>query len=572
MLRRSPALLLFWRTLVPLTRRLSAIQQASFARWTPTMCTAEAGAEQRTTPSTGTTVTGTRSGTAANAKGAGASTDAVVEDLDRYPSTAATIPEEGMEATEVTKVRCLGGHMCDRNQLLAETRATDEVVMGAPGDVSMVRFSEVDQLILLSLKLHGNASRAVRDSWNIHRCGFSRMRKWHTNWNPGIHGCEYAQTCTQAGWFGNNCEFQCHCANNAECDRTTGACSNGCDPQWFGPACQYVASEFTLSGYDGNKAILPTVPLDLVLDNDDRTCISENLYTVIATLKTPQPFTWIRVVSNSANLTQFGLSLFKEEGSPFIIFCYKPRFAKVDDRTLDIPCFAPSNIAKVYLNGPIVDGLCSLYINGGRNVALKQRAVQSSTFDGRVASNAVDGDLGVPDDYSNQRSTCSQTLGYTDTSDWWEVTFYRSVKINWFQIYNARSPNRADCCEDRLLNFTMQALQGSDAHPSYSYRDPGGPAQDIYTVVPSPPIVFAAQSVKIDTSRNTHGFLTLCEVLVFGEVTCSAGKFGRQCERDCNCADQTEACFVSTGGCPSGCAAGYTGEDCYTRKSYIFYF
>ncbi|GFO16519.1 hypothetical protein PoB_004302400 [Plakobranchus ocellatus] len=90
--RRSPALLLFWRTLVPLTRRLSAIQQASFARWTPTMCTAEAGAEQRTTLST--IVTGTRSGTAADAKGAGASTDAVVEDLDRYLSTAVTITEE----------------------------------------------------------------------------------------------------------------------------------------------------------------------------------------------------------------------------------------------------------------------------------------------------------------------------------------------------------------------------------------------------------------------------------------------------------------------------------------------
>ncbi|GFO28972.1 hypothetical protein PoB_005547700 [Plakobranchus ocellatus] len=64
--------------------------------------------------------------------------------------------------------------------------------MGAPGDVSMIRrFSEVDQLILLSPKLHGNASRAVRDSWNIHRCGFSRMRKWHANWNPSVHRCEY---------------------------------------------------------------------------------------------------------------------------------------------------------------------------------------------------------------------------------------------------------------------------------------------------------------------------------------------------------------------------------------------
>ncbi|GFN94644.1 3'-5' ssDNA/RNA exonuclease tatd [Plakobranchus ocellatus] len=56
------------------------------------MRAAEAGAEQRMTPSA--TVTGTQSGTAADAKGAGASTDAVVEDLDMYLSTAATITEE----------------------------------------------------------------------------------------------------------------------------------------------------------------------------------------------------------------------------------------------------------------------------------------------------------------------------------------------------------------------------------------------------------------------------------------------------------------------------------------------
>ncbi|GFO17426.1 hypothetical protein PoB_004393100 [Plakobranchus ocellatus] len=76
------------------------------------------------------------------------------------------IIKDGMEATEVSKVRCLRGHMCDRNQpLTEETKATDVVVIRAPGDVSMVRrFSEVDQLILLSPKLHGNASRAVRDS------------------------------------------------------------------------------------------------------------------------------------------------------------------------------------------------------------------------------------------------------------------------------------------------------------------------------------------------------------------------------------------------------------------------
>ena len=50
------------------------------------------------------------------------------------------------------------------------------------------------------------------------------------------------------------------------------------------------------------------------------------------------------------------------------------------------------------------------------------------------------------------------------------------------------------------------------------------------------------------------------------ETACPAGQFGRECERQCNCANQTDSCFVHSGGCPSGCAPGYTGEDCYTRK------
>ncbi|GFN76357.1 receptor-type tyrosine-protein phosphatase kappa-like [Plakobranchus ocellatus] len=47
---------------------------------------------------------------------------------------------------------------------------------------------------------------------------------------------------------------------------------------------------------------------------------------------------------------------------------------------------------------------------------------------------------------------------------------------------------------------------------------------------------------------------------------CPVGKFGRECENDCNCANRQEPCFASTGGCVSGCAPGYTGGDCWTRK------
>ncbi|KAK3783400.1 hypothetical protein RRG08_033663 [Elysia crispata] len=40
------------------------------------------------------------------------------------------------------------------------------------------------------------------------------------------------------GWFGDRCQFKCHCLDGDDCDNN-GFCSRGCDPSWFGPACQY---------------------------------------------------------------------------------------------------------------------------------------------------------------------------------------------------------------------------------------------------------------------------------------------------------------------------------------------
>ena len=49
-----------------------------------------------------------------------------------------------------------------------------------------------------------------------------------------------AQTpCTTDGWFGRNCQYQCHCARSAACDKVDGSCSSGCHQDWFGHACQY---------------------------------------------------------------------------------------------------------------------------------------------------------------------------------------------------------------------------------------------------------------------------------------------------------------------------------------------
>ncbi|GFO49824.1 multiple epidermal growth factor-like domains 10 [Plakobranchus ocellatus] len=366
-----------------------------------------------------------------------------------------------------------------------------------------------------------------------------------------------AQQCTQVGSFGDRCQFQCHCAANTACDLSNGACSGGCDPQWFGPACQYDVSEVTVNGGSGSD-------LPWLTDNDDTTCNNGNVQSITVRLNTPHPLSWVRiVVRNAAYLKRFQLS-YQADGSQASTPCVDPRSAKVNDVTLDISCPTSGVVSQVMLSGATVLELCSLYISRGRNVAFNEATQQSSTFYGFIlwyASNAVDENPAIEGTSASSEATCSHTISDRTGLAWWRVTFSNDVDINRFVIYNRR-----DCCENRLINFTLQAYSSSGTNPVYIYTEPGGPAQLVYTVVPSPPIGFSVNSVQLDVSKNTdkQNILTLCDVYVFGEVVCPAGKFDRQCERDCNCADQTEACFVSTGGCPSGCAAGYTGEDCYT--------
>lgn len=36
-----------------------------------------------------------------------------------------------------------------------------------------------------------------------------------------------------------NCQYRCHCKNDAPCDQGTGDCDIGCEHGWMGPGCQY---------------------------------------------------------------------------------------------------------------------------------------------------------------------------------------------------------------------------------------------------------------------------------------------------------------------------------------------
>ncbi|KAK3774958.1 hypothetical protein RRG08_040546 [Elysia crispata] len=146
------------------------------------------------------------------------------------------------------------------------------------------------------------------------------------------------------GWFGNNCQYQCHCAGSAECDNG-GHCSSGCAENWFGPACQYVAMGFTVVGSNW------------LTDSDDSTCNDGTIRTIYAALDTPIPLTWVRVVVNDeAYIDQ--IRLFKKvQNSNQLTRCSELRKAKVDATTIDISCPTTEPVTDVVLDG---EGTCSI--------------------------------------------------------------------------------------------------------------------------------------------------------------------------------------------------------------------
>ncbi|GFN80258.1 multiple epidermal growth factor-like domains 10, partial [Plakobranchus ocellatus] len=202
-----------------------------------------------------------------------------------------------------------------------------------------------------------------------------------------------------------------------------------------------------------------------------------------------------------------------------------------------------------------------------RNVALKQNTTQSSTYRNWGSENAVNGIFGTVDGSDEvQSSECSRTNDGRWINGYWRLSFSEPMNIIAADIYNRRNPSRKNCCEQNLIGFTF-AVHDGNYKRLYSYTDPSYDPLDIYHVPfdQSHSSSIIKQAMKVQIKKTSYSSsLNLCEVVIYGDSHCQPGKFGRECERDCNCVDDQEACFVATGGCPSGCASGYIGEDCWT--------
>ncbi|KAH9508920.1 hypothetical protein Btru_048307 [Bulinus truncatus] len=224
---------------------------------------------------------------------------------------------------------------------------------------------------------------------------------------------------------------------------------------------------------------------------------------------------------------------------------------------MDIHCDRAVVVYNITLRGDAVPFMCSVYVTGGRNLALHQLSAQSSLYSDSfcdescsLPQNAVDGKT-TSNLYSK---SCTHTT--VEDKPWWKVGFLRPYLINKYRLFN-RYPYSS-----RLKLFNI--VSWSSSRITFNYTDEGNNDSLNYTVIHSPTSLNIPVTSVVITSFNKAKILTICEFEAFGETICLNRTYGRDCENLCKCRNRTESCLVSTGGCMTGCDDGYIGGGCNT--------
>ncbi|XP_052795940.1 uncharacterized protein LOC128228579 isoform X2 [Mya arenaria] len=362
--------------------------------------------------------------------------------------------------------------------------------------------------------------------------------------------------------FGPKCEYLCHCQGKQKCNDVTGACHNGCDEHWFGPACQYYDVAFNVLSRQLDNLPEPRYSFK-ANEGNPNTCSYTNFESAANERQIP-PY-WIiffkkDVYLSKIELQSFPSAIYQGYYDRFKIYienypsnktststrnyippakdrllCYQHDGLNTPSANMAINCgrSLPGNSARIELRNRSTQlVLCDFRINVGRNVAFDKPA--SYSFGNGHNSKpglAVDG---------IKHLTCV----YVFASDpWWEVDLGTILQVNRIVI----SENNRKF----LLGYVVETAQVPGGNRTTLFADDLGRAStEIYTYI-------EARFVRI-TRPGENKTLALCEVEVFAE--CRNLRWGDLCENKCgHCLD--DYCYDWNGYCKNGCESGYKTTD-----------
>ncbi|KAH9500414.1 hypothetical protein Btru_071833 [Bulinus truncatus] len=394
--------------------------------------------------------------------------------------------------------------------------------------------------------------------------------------------------------FGADCQHVCYCTEG-KCDKD-GACELGhqCVPGMFGHTCQYVDLIFE------NEATLQSSPdqaLDWLTDYNRSTCNpNTNITKITVSWSKPDSFLGFRLeVDEKAKFKMappiHEMDFFiRSETNPAALKCNDKRFVRISSSVLDVKCSLDVLAVKLDVTGTILKFICSIYINGGRNLALGAHVISSST--------SANSKLAIDGNPSNKLTDCLKTSSQESKAEI-TIDLRRDVIVYKVHVIFTEDP------KDRPENFEVH-LQGPIMK---RYEDKSSPAQSHFSVHLSPAKLISVKlkSEGVDPMTN-FTFLAVCEAMIFGD--CLDENWGLQCENHCpedcykNCdaengwcvklcdasmdppctedatveytyddeddanmfgCKMNEPCVEATGKCPGGCRPGFYGPCCKER-------
>ncbi|XP_055866795.1 uncharacterized protein LOC106070475 isoform X2 [Biomphalaria glabrata] len=338
----------------------------------------------------------------------------------------------------------------------------------------------------------------------------------------------YGPQCSKPGGLAHANQWISHCKEN--CSKEMNFKFDLCYMGWFGDSCQYRDL--------GVEAIMDDKVLN---DNDHSTCVKRNNITIDWQLEI-QAITWIRLVfTNNDDVREITAFYFNNNDTNASLDCNSidMRYRKVGNTSMDFHCDGSYFVTTVQISWQSESLLCSVHVNGGRNVASTARKVRWSLSEYKWINIET-----LTDGYYGRDGCLTMNSGIT------------LELLLWHEVYSAQVLLYTDFSRDdgRGL-YSVELIDAYGKIQSKMFSS----GKDVFVQTAFFNSFFVFRSVNI---RVLSGKLDLCEVEIYGD--CISPYYGYSCLDICYLACLHQDCTYS-GECYE-CTPGRTGTYCEDRS------
>ncbi|XP_055873775.1 uncharacterized protein LOC106058838 [Biomphalaria glabrata] len=345
----------------------------------------------------------------------------------------------------------------------------------------------------------------------------------------------------RSGWFGSHCDNMCHCEKSLCLPHGYCQQNRTCEPEYFGQQCLFRDLMTTATVSHTEMKSRHFIPCQHYFTVKSPLIISFPTFTLIS---------WIQIEALSKDFL-YGLQVHFLETPNQTCYtgpCSDRRDIFSNNYTLIVICNIPSYVCEMRISfDESVNEryFCSVYVSGGRNVALR-KPVQMSSYRTNKQGIISRGSLSV-DGIINKPSMCA-TTEKTNRAPSFSISFPTRMVLNLVVIYFA------DVTLKESKFFKMKfANENNETIRHLMY------VMDKRVSI-IPPSDEPIKSIKVSL-WSAYKTLSICEFEAYGE--CAPPMYGPDCKEVCSISCVDQLCTYE--GFCRNCPNGTRGSHCFER-------